>query len=236
MFLRSSSAHVFVADLDAPVLDDDDAHHLGRVLRLKAGEPVSASDGAGSWRPCTWAGDGRLDPAGEVVVSAAPAPEVGVGFAPVKGDRPEWVVQKLTEVGVDRIVVVSTARGVVRWEGDRAARHVERLRRVAREAAMQSRRVRLPSVEGVVRFSSLVAGGGGDGGAVAVAEPGGAPPSLECPMVLVGPEGGWSEDELTAGAARVDLGPTVLRAETAAVAAGVLLCALRARLVGPCPI
>lgn len=235
MLLRSSRAHVFVADLDALVLDADDAHHLGRVLRLKAGEPVSASDGAGSWRPCRWAEDERLDPAGSVVASEPPAVEVAVGFAPVKGDRPEWVVQKLTEVGVDRIVVLSTARGVVRWEGERGARHVERLRRVAREAAMQSRRVRLPAVEGVVPISAVVGGGGGGAG-VAVAEPGGEPPSLERPVVLVGPEGGWSEEELAAQVPRVDLGPTILRAETAAVAAGVLLCALRARLVGPCPI
>ena len=231
--MRSSSAHVFVADLDVPALDPDDEHHLGRVLRLQAGETVSASDGAGAWRPCAWTGDGRLEPAGEVVRVPAPVPPVTVGFAPVKGDRPEWVVQKLTEVGVDRIVVLAAARSVVRWEGDRAARHLERLGKVAREAAMQSRRARLPEVVGVVPFEAAV----GDGsGAVALAEPGGAPPSLDRPVVLVGPEGGWSGDELGADVPRVDLGPTVLRAETAAVAAGVLLCALRARLVGPCPV
>lgn len=235
--MRSSSAHVFVADLAAPQLDADDRHHLGRVLRLRAGETVSASDGRGGWRPCTWAGDGGGDgggglaPAGEVERVAPPLPPITVAFAPVKGDRPEWVVQKLTEVGVDRIVVLATARSVVRWEGDRAAKHIERLGRVAREAAMQSRRVWLPQVEGVVAFGEAVGGGG-----VALAEPGGAPPSLDRPVVLVGPEGGWSDDELAVDLPRVDLGPTVLRAETAAVAAGVLLSALRAGLVGPCPI
>jgi 16S rRNA (uracil1498-N3)-methyltransferase len=236
--VRHSSAHVFVADLHAPELDADDEHHLARVLRLKAGEAVSASDGAGGWRPCAWTGDGRLEPAGEVVRTPAPPVAITVGFAPVKGDRPEWVVQKLTEVGVDRILVLGTARGVVRWEGDRAVRHVERLRRVAREAAMQSRRTRLPEVAGIVPFASLVAGGDGEGtvanvSEVAMAEPGGVAPSLEWPTVLVGPEGGWSAQESAVEVPRVDLGPTVLRAETAALAAGVLLCALRARLVGP---
>ena len=232
--MRSSSAHVFVADLDAPELEADDRHHLGRVLRLRAGETVSASDGRGAWRPCTWtgAGDGGLAPAGEVERVAAPAPAITVAFAPVKGDRPEWVVQKLTEVGVDRIVVLAAARSVVRWEGERAAKQVERLARVAREAAMQSRRVWLPSVEGVVPFADAAGWAGG----VALAEPGGAPPSLDRPVVLVGPEGGWSADELGAEVPRVDLGPTVLRAETAAVAAGVLLSALRAGMVRPCPI
>lgn len=234
--MRSSSAHVFVADLDAPELDADDRHHLGRVLRLRPGEAVSASDGRGAWRPCTWTGDGAdggLEVAGSVERVAAPAPAITVAFAPVKGDRPEWVVQKLTEVGVDRIVVLATARSVVRWEGERAAKQVGRLARVAREAAMQSRRVWLPSVEGVVPFAEAA---GWTGDVVALAEPGGAPPSLDRPVVLVGPEGGWSPDELAADVARVDLGPTVLRAETAAVAAGVLLSALRAGLVGPCPI
>lgn len=235
--MRSSSAHVFVADLDAPELDADDRHHLGRVLRLRAGETVSASDGRGAWRPCTWTGDGDgggggLAPAGEVERVAAPAPAITVAFAPVKGDRPEWVVQKLTEVGVDRIVVLATARSVVRWEGERAAKQVGRLARVAREAAMQSRRVWLPSVEGVVPFAEAANWGRG----VAMAEPGGASPSPARPVVLVGPEGGWSAEELGAELPRVGLGPTVLRAETAAVAAGVLLSALRAGVVGPCPV
>jgi 16S rRNA U1498 N3-methylase RsmE len=62
---------------------------------------------------------------------------------------------------------------------------------------------------------------------------GGGPPSLERPVVLVGPEGGWDESELASGLPLVTLGPTVLRAETAAMAAGVLLCGLRAGVVGP---
>ena len=220
--MRSSSAHVFVADLDAPELDPDDRHHLARVLRLRAGETVSASDGRGGWRPCTWTGDGGLALAGEIERLPRPEPTVTVAFAPVKGDRPEWVVQKLTEVGVDCIVPLSCARSVVRWEGERAVRNVERLRRVAREAAMQSRRVWLPEVADVAPFAEVA-----DRPEAAVAEPGGEPPSLARPLVLVGPEGGWAPEELAVEAPRVGLGGTVLRAETAAMAAGVLLCALR---------
>lgn len=213
-----------MGDLEAPELDPDDRHHLARVLRLRTGETVSFSDGRGAWRLGTWTGAG-VEPAGETQHEPPPSPLVTVAFAPAKGDRPEWVVQKLTEVGVDRIVPVATARGVVRWEGERADRNVARLLRVAREAAMQSRRAWLPEVRGVVPFSAMAAEG------AALTEPGGDPPSLDRPVVLVGPEGGWAPEELAAGAARVGLGPTVLRAETAAVAVGVLLCALRARIV-----
>ena len=83
---------------------------------------------------------------GEEVKFKSPSGESKTGFAPVKGDRPEWTVQKLTELGVDRIVPLRAARSVVRWDGERGAAAVERLRRVAREAAMQSRRCRLPEV------------------------------------------------------------------------------------------
>ncbi len=80
-----------------------------------------------------------------------------VAFSPVKGDRPEWAVQKLTELGVDRIVPLVAARSVVRWTGDRGAAVVERWRRVAREAAMQSRRAWLPAVEEAVAFGRAAA-------------------------------------------------------------------------------
>ena len=226
--MRSSSAHVFVDDLDAPALSAADRHHLARVLRLQPGETVSASDGAGAWRRCEWTADGGLEPVGEVEHMARPQPPITVGVALLKGDRPEWVVQKLTELGVDPIIPLATARTVVRWEGERAARHVERLRRVAREAAMQSRRAWLPEVAEPAAVPDVVGPG------VALAEPGGAPPSLERPTVLVGPEGGWDPQELDLGLPTVDLGPTVLRAETAAVAVAAVLAALRAgQVVSP---
>jgi len=219
--VRESAAHAFVADLDAPVVDAEDRHHLQRVLRLRPGQVVSVADGSGAWRPCAWRADGSLEPSGEVVVEPAPAPALTVGFALTKGAKPEWVVQKLTELGVDRIVAFPAERSVVRWDGAAAGRHAARWRTVARQAAMQSRRARLPEVVGVVAFADLV----GDGAALAA--PGGGPISLARPTVLIGPEGGWSAAELACGLPQVDLGPTVLRAETAALAAATLLAALR---------
>jgi 16S rRNA (uracil1498-N3)-methyltransferase len=220
--------HAFVDDLDRPVLTDGDRHHLGRVLRLRDGDPLTVADGAGRWRPCRFGPE--LEPAGPVVAVPAPVPAVTVGFAPTKGDRPEWAVQKLTELGVDRVVLLVCDRSVVRWDAERAARHLDRLRSVAREAAMQCRRSRLAVLEGPVPVGSVL----GEPGA-ARAEAGGGAPSLERPVVLVGPEGGWSDAERSDGAATVGLGPHVLRTETAAVAAGAVLAALRSGVVSVTP-
>jgi 16S rRNA (uracil1498-N3)-methyltransferase len=221
--------HLFVADLTAPELTSDDAHHLVRVLRAEVGDPLTLSDGAGRWIP------GRLvDGSGAVEVSGPrrevppPTRPLTVAFAPVKGDRPEWTVQKLTEIGVDRIVPVMADRSVVRWTGERAAKQVERLRRIAREASMQSRRCRLPVLDGPRPATDVLA----EPGAVA-AEPGGPPPSGTDRVLVVGPEGGWSESELEQAVGTVGLGPNVLRAETAAVVGAALLVAFREGVTRP---
>lgn len=215
-------AHAFVADIEAPSLTAEDRHHLERVLRLGPSGPFVASDGAGRHRPCRLAPSGGVVVVGEVVAEPAPRPALTVAMALTKGERAEVAVQKLTELGADRIVLMAAARSVAHWEGERAERRLDRLRRIAREAAMQSRRVFLPQVEGVLAFASVAAWPG-----AALAELGGSAPSLDRPTLLVGPEGGWSDDELATPLPRVTLGPHVLRAETAAMAAAAILAALR---------
>jgi 16S rRNA (uracil1498-N3)-methyltransferase len=218
--------HAFVDDLDSPQLDPEDRHHLARVLRVRSGDQMTVSDGRGRWRPCRF-GD-PLEVAGPVAEVPAPQPALTIGFAVVKGERPELVVQKLTELGIDRIVPFVAERSVVRWDAERGRKHIDRLRRVAREAAMQSRRSRLPEVTELARFDELVAD---DRGAVALAERGGQPPSLLCRTVLIGPEGGWSRSELALSVPTIALGDQVLRAETAAITAAGVLTALRSGLV-----
>jgi 16S rRNA (uracil1498-N3)-methyltransferase len=222
---HGAAAHVFVDDVASPVLAPDDAHHLARVLRLRAGEEVTVADGRGGWRVCTFADGPRLEAVGEVLAVARPEVAVTVAFALTKGDKPELAVQKLTELGVDRIVPVTAARSVVQWDHAKAARNVARLRAVARAAAMQSRRAFLPIVEDVTELAALPG--------VALAHLNGAPLDGSVTAIAVGPEGGWSDEELAGVARHVDLGPTTLRAETAAVAAGVLLTALRDGRVRP---
>ena len=108
----------------------------------------------------------------------------------------------------------------MRWEGERAGKSTERLRRVAREAAAQSRRVWLPDVTDVCRLDDVSGLVGGT--PVALADAGGAAPGLDRPVLAIGPEGGWDDAERAAFGPGVGLGPNVLRAETAAVVAGAL--------------
>jgi len=249
--LEPAAALVYVDDLDSLELDPEDAHHLGHVLRLRVGERVIVSDGRGRWRACRYtrastgptlgAATGAtprgaprssvLEPDGAVAEYPRPVPAVTIGFVATKGDRPEWAVQKLTEAGVDHIVVLRSARSVVRWDKERQVKAIDRLRRVAREAAGQSRRCWLPEVTGVLGLDELA--GVVAPGPLALADPGGGPPNLRAPAVAIGPEGGWDRGERASGRPLVGLGPRRLRTETAAVAAGLLLCGLRDGVVAP---
>jgi 16S rRNA (uracil1498-N3)-methyltransferase len=222
----TARAHVFVSDMASPVLDAADHHHLTRVLRLPAGAFLTMSDGHGRWRPGRLTAEPTLTVAGEVTSDPRPDPAITVAFALVKGERPELVVQKLTELGVDRIVPFSAARSVVRWEAAKAARQRERLVQIARQAAMQCRRTWLPEVAPLADFAAAAALDG-----ACLADRGGSAPRLERPVVLVGPEGGWTDSEREVGLPLVRLGAHVLRAETAAITAGAIFAALREQLV-----
>jgi len=214
--LRNSAAHVFVDSIDAPVLSDVDAHHLLRVLRVKSQNVVTVSDGGGRWRTCVVDGDANLEATSDVATEAAPKWHLTVAFSVVKGDRPEWTVQKLTEIGVDEIVVLApTTRSVVRWDAGRANKNLEKLRIVAREAAMQSRRVWLPKVSDVVTLAQL--------SDAFIADPTGEVLNASHRSIAIGPEGGFTQDEISAGKGVVSLGDTILRAETAAISAAVLM-------------
>ena len=113
-----------------------------------------------------------------------PDPPITIAFALVKGERPELAVQKLTELGVDRIVPFVAERSVVRWDAAKADRQAARLRAIAREAAMQCRRRWLPEVAELATFAEAAALPG-----AALADRDGEPPTLARPVVLVGPGG-----------------------------------------------
>lgn len=236
--VSGAAAHVFADGLDDVVLvAGDDGHHLQRVRRLRVGEPVSVADGLGCWRPYEVTRSDRgslvLGATGSVVREPALTPGLAVAFALGKGSKPEQVVADLTELGVDRIVPFRSARSVVRWDDDRARSATIRLRRVAREAAMQCRRARLPVVEEPVALDGLVTAGtvvvGAAGAETAAAVP--LPMGGEW-LAVVGAEGGLAPEELAdltgrPGAVTVAVGPHVLRTETAAVALAAVLAARR---------
>lgn len=230
-----ASAHLFVdssADLaDTIDVGGEDAHHLARVLRLRAGETVTVADGSGVWRAYRVGGVGpvvRLDAVGGSEAEPTLSPRLAVAFALTKGEKPELVVQKLTELGVDRIVPVVAERSVARPDHARAAGAHERWLRIVREAARQCRRASLPAVEELAPLAELAGHPG-----LVVAERGGEPPEGLGPppggeiLVVVGPEGGLAPGEVEGLQpwARLDLGPHVLRAETAALAAAAVLAA-----------
>lgn len=221
--LRHSAAHVFVDNLLTPHLSEDDRHHILRVLRVGSHETVSVSDGQGSWSLATVQPDGELEMIGELITVPRLEPLLTVAFAPTKGDRPDDVVRKLTEIGIDRIVpIADTKHAVVRWDDVKAVKHTDRLRRIAREAAMQSRRLWLPEITLPCALADVV-----KHYAAALAEPDGAriKPTHTC--IAIGPEGGFSPEELELSSQHVSLGDGVLRGETAAIVAGALLTAQR---------
>jgi 16S rRNA (uracil1498-N3)-methyltransferase len=233
---------VFLADraaleADVVVLSGAEGRHAATVRRLRPGERVDVTDGAGLLAECVVAGSA---PGGlELTVRARhlmpwPDPAITVVQAIPKGDRGELAVEEMTEVGVDRIVPWAAARCVPVWQGARGERSLARWRLTAREAAKQSRRAWVPEVPDVAsagQVAQLIA----KAACAIVLEPGAAgglgrldlPQSGEL-LVVVGPEGGITGEESAAfraaGAAACRLGPTVLRTSTAgAVAAAVLL-------------
>jgi 16S rRNA (uracil1498-N3)-methyltransferase len=217
--LRRSSAHLFVASLENPVASEDDQHHLLKVLRVKSTDQITVSNGVGAWITATINKDGDVLSTSELFVVEPPKWKLCIAFAPVKGEKPELIVQKLTELGIDEIIPLApTIRSVVRWDTAKASKQTERLQRVAHEASMQSRRVWLPRVHPVTQLSELL-----QGSAVAVAEPGGIEITSIHRSIVIGPEGGFAPEELAQSTLRVSLGESILRAETAAIVAGALM-------------
>ena len=222
--LRRSAAHVFVDDITDVQLSDEDLHHLGRVMRLRHGEVVSCSDGRGRWRLGRWC-DG-VECETEIFDSAPRVHTLTVAIVPLKGDRSDLVVEKLVEIGIDRIVVLEpTEFAVVRWSPEKSQQALERYRRIVRAAAMQSRQVFLPEVAGPISLAALV----NTGEQVALAEPGGETPVSSVQTLIIGPEGGFSATERDQIPAKVDLGSSILRADTAAIVGAALMVAHRTR-------
>ncbi len=228
------------AALTAPVirLDGPEGHHAAAVRRLRPGEPVDLTDGAGA------VASGVISAVGpswvEVAVEqrtflATPQPRLVVVQALAKGDAGERAVAALVEVGVEEIVPWPASRSVLRWEGERGAKALQRWRSTAREAAKQSRRAWLPRVGEPCSADTLRDRIRGAALAAALHESATVPlTALRLPtegeiVLIVGPEGGMAAEELAmladAGARPARLGPSVLRTATAATAAAAVILA-----------
>ena len=208
----------------ACTLDGDLAHHLGRVLRLRPGETIVLGDGRGGTAPATIAAVAR----DEVRIDVGPAahqqpalPRVLLGFACPKQGRTEWLFEHGTEVGVAAFQPLWTTRARPQQE------RPDRWRRIVRAAAGQCDRAWLPAVHEATELSAWLAG---SLPAARVLASAGAPPmtaAADDVALLVGPEGGFTQDELAAiaaaGFAPRSCGPHILRSETAALVAAAML-------------
>ena len=207
----------------------DDARHLTRVLRVEPGQRYEISDNRNVYLAEieTARKERVLFRTVEKLETPPPGARLVLCAALIKFDRFEWIVEKATELGVSEIVPVETARSERGLE--RAAhKRLERWRRIALESSQQARRAHLPDIrepgplDAALRLDAACR-------LALDEEPGGVPLARAIPAtaesiaILTGPEGGWTEEErtafATAGWTRVTLGPLILRAETAAIAA-----------------
>lgn len=247
------TAPVFLVDgPDAPpispgtesvLLTGPEGRHAVSVRRMRAGEEVVLTDGAGTGAYGTVAaveGKDRLEVAVRAVrTEPEPRPRLTVVQALPKGDRGELAVETMTETGVDVIVPWAASRCITQWRGERGAKSLAKWRATAREAGKQSRRLRFPRVAEPATTAQLAPLLAGAAFAGVLHEEGGVPlataalPAEGDLVLVVGPEGGVAPEELAAfadaGALPHRLGPTVLRTSTAGTAALALLLARTGR-------
>jgi 16S rRNA (uracil1498-N3)-methyltransferase len=218
----------------ANLLPEDQAHHARDVLRLRVGDEVELFTASGE----TAAGAIVEATPQRVVVTVAqvqsPAERFALTIASAvpKGARADWMIEKLSELGVARFVPLITARSVVHPEG---RNKLERWRRIAEESAKQSKRIGVMTIASPTPLLNVMDQISETAAYLSTA-PTARPPSsiLHSPSssltLLIGPEGGWVDDEIGAFENRhltpITLGGTILRVETAAIAAAAIVAAL----------
>jgi len=214
------------------VLDGQDARHLAGALRVTVGEKLTLCDGAGTDYPCTVTGVERdrvtLSVDAATPTTAEPTLQVTLYMGLPKGDKLELIIQKAVELGVTAVVPVIMSRSIVRLDAKDAAKKQVRWQRIAAEAAGQSGRGILPTVEAPLSFRQALARWEQENTLLCY-EGGGAPigelvtPADTALSLVVGPEGGFDPAEVTAvtavGGRIATLGPRILRCETAPLAA-----------------
>lgn len=230
-------------------LDGPEGRHAAAVRRLRPGERIDLTDGAGLVAECRVTSVGRAELELDVVAYrelARPQPRLTVAQAVPKGERGELAVEMLTEVGADVIVPWSAARCVTVWRAERGARSLAKWRSTAREAAKQARRAWLPEVTELAGTAQVADRLAAATLGLVLHEAAEQPlgdldplPGTGEVVLVVGPEGGITDDELAvfaaSGARRCRLGPTVLRTSTAGVAAAAALLSRTPRWSDPRP-
>jgi 16S rRNA (uracil1498-N3)-methyltransferase len=224
---------------DTVHLTGDEGWHAAKVRRMRVGEDAMLGDGRGTVLDCrvnAVRADGLILAVRRRRSEPRPPVRLVVVQALGKGERAEQAVEIMTELGVDEIVPWAASRSVVQWQGPRGAKALDRWRRTAREASKQSRRAWVPAVAELATTAQVLTRVGGSCGLVLHEAATGRIARADLPdvgevVLVVGPEGGVSDDELIrfagVGAQPVRLGSQVLRTSTAGAAA---LSALSVRL------
>ena len=213
----------------------DHARHLSQVLRAQIGQEfeLSVNGSVHLGRIAAISSDRVEFEVGAPVPASAPLP-ISVAISIFKFDRMEWAIEKCTELGVARIVPLISARTEAHL-ASAAAKRVERWRRVANQAAEQSRRISPPEIADPIKLKDFIATVTKQSRVVlSEVEPGMVLKDAITPgeslTLAFGPEGGWKEQELAtfaqAGWKSASLGPTILRSETAVIAAVAVASAL----------
>ncbi|MEZ5943663.1 MAG: RsmE family RNA methyltransferase [Planctomycetaceae bacterium] len=212
---------------DLVPLPQPEAQHALRVLRLASGEQIEVFDGAGRAAQAELQVESSRKASVEItdsLITEPPSqPSISVALAPPKGDRFRWIVEKLTELGVDRIIPMKTARSVVDPRDSKLAK----LEQATIAACKQCGRNRLPELDGVIPFAELLAAKGtsqlvyGDPQGVSISKLSHTSADNAEFLILIGPEGGFTDEEIDLlsqhNAQGVRIGRHVLRIETAAV-------------------
>jgi 16S rRNA (uracil1498-N3)-methyltransferase len=210
-------------------------HHLRESLRLQTGEILSVTDDRGNRYRTEIAEVSSRELVGRILdMTSAPVdavPSIILAQALIKGEKMDWVIQKATELGVERIAPLVAEHSVVRPRAERIEHQLARWQRIALEAAQQSERWSVPNIDKPATIAQMLSASTAAASKIVLAERlhGISLSSMPLPTgrgevwVLVGPEGGWEEEELQQalqqGFSAVTMGPLILRAETAALAA-----------------
>jgi len=220
------------------------AHYLRRVLRLRPGNILTVFDGAG------WVANAEVSALTSISAELTlddpeerkrPAGLIRAEVALIKGERLDWCIQKLTEIGVDEVQLVATERSVTRWPKEREASKLARYREIVVAAAAQSHRPWLATILAPTAISALKLGPSEAGfalvpglGAAKALSTGLSEAGTAVIRFAIGPEGGFTAEEglvlKAAGYQPASLGPQILRAETAALVAATLVASALSRL------
>lgn len=209
--------HIFLDDLDAPTLSKSHYHHIKDVKRIRVGAHLTGTDGKGSWRIFQFE-KSSLTPIGPKHYCDPPKITSSIYISITKSGKPDLVTQKLTELGVGTINFFFSERSVPKWDTEKISKNEKKLTIISHLALAQSKGVWLPKLRLGGTFETVV-----KDTPIALAHKSASTLPKHIRSVAIGPEGGWSEEELASDNDKYSIHRLNLRAETAAITIGALL-------------